>query len=387
MKFGVSATGHSRDLRTVIVDDSALARLLLRDALSFIPGVRVVGNASERQAAIEVVDAVAPDLVTLDLDMPGESVLELLKELKQRHPSIAVLVCGRQNGPAIPFFAQAMALGALGVIETPISRNRDENVRQLRMKIAEIVSPMVHQVRHGSSPSSDVLKSTATGVSPVVQEASKSVVSSSKHTVAISHGIAPKFDFEAEKIGLVLVGASTGGPAALRTLLSGLRANLQVPVCIVQHIPPGFSKPLAQRLSTICSLPVTEAMEGLTMHPGSVYLAPGGHHLLIDGSASEPILRLDDGELENGCRPAIDVTLRSALNVFGARTLVVILTGMGRDGATGAGEIRRIGGKVFVQMPESCTVSSMPRQTLETSGADAVGELSELSQWINEAVQ
>lgn len=387
MKFGVSATGQNRDLRTVIVDDSALARLLLRDALSFIAGVRVVGNASEGQAAVEVVDAVAPDLVTLDLDMPGVNVLELLTELKQRHPSIAVLVFGRQNGPGIPFFTQAMALGAAGVVETPTSRNRDENVQRLRIKIAEIVAPIIERVRNGGLASGGISAASLVGQSLVVQEASHSVVRSTTNADAIGHGSAPKFDLHVEKIGLVLVGSSTGGPAALRTLLGGLRGNLQVPVCVVQHIPPGFSKPLAQRLSDICPLPVTEATEGMVMHPGHVYLAPGGHHMLIDGSAAEPILRLDDGEVENGCRPAIDVTLRSALNVYGARTLVVILTGMGRDGATGAGAIRSRGGKVYVQTPDSCTVSSMPRQAIETAGADAIGELSELSQWINEAVR
>ncbi len=387
MKFGVNATGQSRELRTVIVDDSALARLLLRDALSFISGVRVVGNASERQAAIEVVDAVGPDLVTLDLDMPGVNVLELLKEIKQRHPSIAVLVCGRQNGPGIPFFTQAMALGAAGVVETPASRNRDENVRQLRLKISQIVVPIIERVRNGGLASGGVSESSFVGQSLVVQKANQSVVGQTTNAVEIGHGSAPKLDIHAEKIGLVLVGSSTGGPAALRTLLGGLRGNLQVPVCVVQHIPPGFSKPLAQRLSAICPLPVTEATEGMMMHPGNVYLAPGGHHMLIDGSAGEPRLRLDDGEVENGCRPAIDVTLRSALNVYGSRTLVVILTGMGRDGATGADAIRSLGGKVYVQTPDSCTVSSMPRQAIETAGADAIGELSELSQWINEAVR
>jgi two-component system, chemotaxis family, protein-glutamate methylesterase/glutaminase len=156
---------------------------------------------------------------------------------------------------------------------------------------------------------------------------------------------------------------------------------------VVQHIPPGFSKPLAQRLDENCPLTVTEAAEGMVMRPGCVYLAPGGHHLKISGNSGQPVLTLDDGEIENGCRPAIDVTLRSALSVYGSRALVVILTGMGRDGALGAEAIRSRGGRVFVQKPDSCTVSSMPRQTIEIAGADAVGTLLELSQWINEASQ
>ncbi len=367
MKLGVSATGHRRELRTVIVDDSALARLLLRDALSHIPGIRVVGNASAGHAAIEVVDAVSPDLVTLDIDLPGIDGIEILRELKRRHPLVKVLVCTRSSDLSPDQLDAARAAGALDVIDKPSSRNRDANVRRLSDEIANRLGHWLDQ-----------------------QPEVKSIDAPNGLATSVTHSSEPVLHRENPDVGpieIVVIGCSTGGPAALRTLLADVRSDLKVPVCIVQHIPPGFSKPLAQRLNENCGLRVNEAFDGVVMRAAHAYLAPGGHHLLITGTMAEPVLKLDDGELEHGCRPAIDVTLRSALNVYGARVMVVILTGMGRDGAAGADAIRRRGGKVLVQSPVSSTVSSMPRQTLETAGADAVGELGELARLINESVR
>ncbi len=386
-----SGDGRGRELRTVIVDDSALARLLLRDALAHIPGIRVVGNASEGQAAIDVVDAVEPDLVTLDVEMPGISGIDLLKELKSRHPDLQVLMCSRETDTGTQAATEALTRGAFDFVHKPSSRNRDANVRQLYEQVAQRLRPLLEE-RFGADhpaaiPAHDVSHPIYASGNITANASAKGSPANGTTIVTVAESRSNLATASAEPIDVVLIGSSTGGPAALRQLLNRLRADLAVPVCVVQHIPPGFSKPLAARLNQHCSLAVVEVTGATSMQPGTVYLAPGGKHLLITGTSHEPILTLGDGELEHGCRPAIDVTLRSAQRVFGARSLAVILTGMGRDGAAGAAIIRESGGRVIVQSPETSTVSSMPRQTLESAGADAVGDLDELADWINDAVR
>lgn len=338
-------------LRTVIVDDSALARLMLRDALTGIEGVQVVGNAAEGAAALEVIGAVKPDLIILDVEMPGMNGLEMLKEMNFRKFETPVLMCSRLTSIGAEVTAEALVQGAYDFVCKPSGATRKENVLLLRNEIAHKISPLIH--RANSDGTIEPLPPTAT------------------HSLA---NVA---------VDVVLIGASTGGPAALQTLLARLDPKIDVPVLVVQHIPVGFSEPLARRLGHASSLPVVEASDGADVARGKVYIARGGQHMKIVNSPAGPRIKLSNSPPVNGCRPSVDVMLFSAQQQFGPHCLGVILTGMGRDGAAGAQAIREQGGIVFAQHPDTCSVSSMPRQTINLAGADRIADLGQLGELIN----
>lgn len=351
MPVGSKPKSAETALRTVIVDDSALARLMLRDALNGIDGVQVVGNAAEGAAALEVIDAVKPDLIILDVEMPGMNGLEMLKEMNFRKFATPVLMCSRLTSIGAEVTAEALLQGAYDFVCKPSGANRKENILQLRNEIAHKISPLIQRAHHDSS---------AEPIPP-----------------APTHSLA-NVDVDA-----VLIGASTGGPAALQTLLSRLDPRTNVPVLVVQHIPVGFSEPLARRLGHALSLPVVEAADGADVTGGTIYIARGGQHMQIVGSPTGARLKLSSSPPVNGCRPSVDVMMFSALRQFGSACLGVILTGMGRDGAAGAQAVREQGGIVFAQHPDTCSVSSMPRQTINLAGADRIADISQLGDLIN----
>lgn len=345
-------------LRTVIVDDSALARLMLRDALTGIAGVHVVGNAAEGAAALDLIAGVKPDLIILDVEMPGMNGLEMLKAMNARGLSTPVLMCSRLTSVGAEVTTEALLQGAYDFVCKPSGGSRKENIRALRSEIAERIAPLI-PATEGEFDSGVI------GASPVT---------------------APPHCLADVSIEVVLIGASTGGPAALRTLLARLDPRIQIPILVVQHIPVGFSEPLARRLRAAAPMQVYEASDDAELVGGTVYIARAGWHLTIEASTCGPRLKLVDSPAVNGCRPSIDVMLDSALRHYGDRCLGVVLTGMGRDGAAGAKSIREAGGIVFAQNPDSCTVSSMPRQTIRKAGADRIGDICQLSELINRLV-
>jgi two-component system chemotaxis response regulator CheB len=351
MPVGTELKTAETTLRTVIVDDSALARLMLRDALSAIDGVQVVGNAAEGAAALEVINAVKPDLIILDVEMPGMNGLEMLQEMNFRKFETPVLMCSRLTSIGAEVTAEALLQGAYDFVCKPSGATRKENVLRLRNEIEHKVGPLIHRASSGGS--TEPVPTTAT------------------HSLA-------NVD-----VDVVLIGASTGGPAALHTLLARLDPKTNVPILVVQHIPVGFSEPLARRLGHASSLPVVEARDGADVSPGTVYIARGGQHMSIVSSPDGPRLKLSNSPPVNGCRPSVDVMLLSAQRQFGSRCLGVILTGMGRDGAAGAQSIREEGGIVFAQHPDTCSVSSMPRQTINLAGADRIAGIGQLGELIN----
>ncbi len=338
-------------LRTVIVDDSALARLMLRDALSQVEGVQIVGNACEGEAALEVIDEVKPGLIILDVEMPGMNGLELLKQMNFRGLDAPVLMCSRLTSVGAEVTAEALLQGAYDVVCKPSGGSRQENVLRLRHDLIRKIAPLFHTADEPN----------ACGPIPNLPRASLSGIS----------------------IDAILIGASTGGPVALHTLLARLDPNIKLPIFVVQHIPVGFSEPLSRRLGQVAKLDVVEARDGAEVVPGTIYIAPGGHHTTIAQADGVARIQLVDGPPVNGCRPSVDVMVQSASRHYLNKCLAVILTGMGRDGADAAKELRAGGGIVFAQDPDSCIVSSMPRHTIGTAGADRVGDLTHLADSIN----
>jgi two-component system chemotaxis response regulator CheB len=350
MKVASKRETSETALRTVIVDDSALARLMLRDALTGIDNVQVVGNAAEGSAALEVIDAVKPGLIILDVEMPGMNGLEMLQEMNFRNFETPVLMCSRLTSVGAEVTTEALLLGAYDFVCKPSGATRQENILALRNEIAQKIGPLLH--RADAEGSAEPIPTATHSLTDVAVDA-------------------------------VLIGASTGGPAALQTLLARLDPKIDVPILVVQHIPVGFSEPLARRLGHASSLPVVEASDGADVVGGTVYISRGGQHMKIDGSTGAAKIQLIDSPPVNGCRPSVDVMFDSARKQFGKQCLVVMLTGMGRDGAAGAQAIREGGGIIFAQHPDTCSVSSMPRQTINLAGADRIADLAQLGELIN----
>lgn len=332
-------------IRILIVDDSALYRLLLRDVLGSIPGCSVVGHAKNGKEALERIEELDPHLVTLDVEMPDMSGIEVLRAMHTRHYRAKAVMVSRFTDAGAQTTTDALLEGAFDFILKPSGKDPSANKACLQRELAEKLTAFREGFR--SSPASKLEVAAA--------------------------ALAPSWSCAA-----VLIGASTGGPEALRLLLPALPADLPVPVVVVQHMPPQFTHSLAERLNGLSGLEVIEAKHGMPLVAGRVFVAPGGRHLKLAGPKGQVTIHLTDDPPENSCRPAVDYTLRSACDSLEGKALAVILTGMGRDGLQGSGELKQLGGRVVAQHADGCTVFGMPKAIIEAGLADRVVKLPHL---------
>lgn len=329
--------------RVVVVDDSALFRTVLRNVLAEIPNCTVVASSADGKSAIEKIVELSPDLVTLDVEMPDLSGIDVLRELKKRRITAKVVMVSRFTVAGAQVTTDALIEGAFDFILKPSGSNPAENKASLKAALEE----RINALREATSDAADSL-----------------IVENRPSTSA------------AGRVEAVLIGCSTGGPDALAQLIPALPADFPVPIFVVQHMPERFTASLSARLNEASELEVVEASDGMRVTAGQVVIARGGRHLEIERrSSGSAIVRLSEAPHEHSCRPAVDFTLRSAVKVFGGQLLVVILTGMGRDGAAGCELVRSHGGRVLAQHAEGCTVYGMPKAVIQAGHADSVVKL------------
>lgn len=343
-------------MKILVVDDSTLFRKVVRDALQSEPGLEVVGTAANGKIALEKIEQLRPDLVTLDVEMPELNGLEVLRRLSNmaRPPSV-ILVSGVTQSAA-ETTVEALSLGAFDFICKPREASIEASAAALR-------DQLLPRVRACGAKSSETPRPERSPPAPAA-------------AVKPSNG-AP------EAIG---IGVSTGGPSALEQVLPRLPAELPVPVLIVQHMPPVFTKSLAESLDAKCALHVVEGADGQAVRPGEVYIAPGGRHMKVERNVDGVRLRITEEAPERNCRPSVDYLFRS-LSFAYRNVLGVVMTGMGDDGALGCRLLKRGGGRVIVQDAESCVVYGMPRAIVESGLADAVLPLSDIAQSISERLE
>ena len=327
------AAGAVRPLRVLICDDSATIRSVLTATLASDPGVRIAGAAVNGRACLEMLAAgELPDVVLLDVEMPVMDGLEALREIRRRHPRLPVVMFSSLTERGSRATVDALVAGANDyVAASPLMRSRPGFVARC--------SP-------GSSRWSAAARPARYG--PALQTGRQAAVAG------------------------VVIAVSTGGPAALAEVLPAFVSAARVPVLIVQHMPAAFTGRLAERLTAICGRSVVEATAGMSVAADSVLLAPGGKHLELAGTSATPRIRLTEDPPENSCRPAADVLFRSAARLWGAGTLGVVLTGMGRDGLAGSQAVIEAGGRVIVQDEFSSVVWGMPGEVARAGLADAV---------------
>lgn len=317
-------------LRVLVVDDALTVRRLVARALQE-DGFEVA-MAADGQTALAQVESWQPDAVTLDLEMPGLSGLKTLVELRKRAPHLPVIVFAAETQRGAERSLESLALGAHDYVAKPTGPGG--------------IAAAMHAIQLELAPKIRVL---------VAAERARRVAQAPV-PVEIKTAV-PRAPVGAS---VVVIAASTGGPVALAALVPRLPRDLAAPVLIVQHMPPVFTRRLAERLAALGMVPVQEAAEGDPLRPGHVLVAPGGCHLEVVRARSGLCCRLSDAPPENSCRPAADVLLRSVAAHFGARALAVVLTGMGQDGLKGCESIAAAGGRVLAQDPESSVVWGMP---------------------------
>lgn len=352
-------------IRALVVDDSAVVRRTVTDVLAEADDIEVVGTASDGSAGLARIAELQPDVVTLDVEMPGMNGIETLGHIRERFPQLPVIMYSTLTEGGARATLDALALGAVDYATKPTNaRDREAARAQVRENLAPLVS--LWGRRRAAPPR----RPRPVVPAPADRARTREAVAS-----------AP-----ARPVRMVVIGVSTGGPDALATMLPMLPSDLAVPVAIVQHMPPVFTEMLARRLDQLGPLPVCEAADGQPARPGHVYLAPGGRHLETVAGSAGLSLALTDAAPENSCRPAVDVLFRTASAATGGRLLGVVLTGMGQDGLAGARLIRAAGGTVFAQDEESSVVWGMPGYVAREGLAGAVLPLERIAPAIGDFV-
>jgi two-component system chemotaxis response regulator CheB len=360
-------------IHTLIVDDSALARDILRDFLEADGNFKIIGEAADGEEGIEKILSMNPDLVTLDVEMPKKTGLEVIKAVMQE-TFVPIVVISSQDTAKTAY--EATLLGALEFYakDTFTATLSPEKQKQIYETLKRISS--VKAQRNYGSAMPETLRAEQTPPVPA-QEAAPWPGNVQDQT-----GFMPHTEFhpagqnpagEKRKIDMVVIASSTGGPKALSKFVSFLPENFPVPIVIVQHNSTGFDKSFAQWLDTHTALKVKVAEEGEIPRPGTIYIAQTDKHLLLQGSAGKDcILCYNDDEPDNNQKPAANILFKTAAQSLKQSVISVVLTGMGSDGASGTQEIRKMGGITLAQDEETSLIYGMPKAAAETGCVDKI---------------
>lgn len=337
-------------VRVLVVDDSVVVRKLLSEALASAAEIKLAATASSGAIALAKIPQVNPDVVTLDIEMPGLNGIETLKEIRRLYPKLPVIMFSTLTEQGAAVTLEALSLGASDYMAKPT------NSSSLASAMGQVRGELVGKIL------SLVSRSRGTPVSRIL------------HAEKKTPGNNP--------IEIVAIGTSTGGPNALAQVIPQLPSGFPVPVVIVQHMPPLFTRLLAERLNSQSQLGVHEGQSGAALAPGQVWIAPGNYHMTVVRKGLRALLQLNQDAPENSCRPAVDVLFRSVAQTHGPNVLAVVMTGMGSDGARGAAHIHETGGEILVQDEPSSVVWGMPGSVVSSGLADRICPLSEISEEI-----
>ncbi|MEM9161851.1 MAG: chemotaxis response regulator protein-glutamate methylesterase [Cyanobacteria bacterium P01_F01_bin.4] len=349
-------------IRVLIVDDAVVVRQLVSKALSVDPELDVVGVAANGRIALAKIPQVNPDVIVLDLAMPEMDGLEMLKSLRETYPKLPVIMFSALTERGAVETLDALALGATDYITKPVSKNKDEAMQYIQAQLIPRLKVFC--------PTGVMTPSKPIGLR--TQVTSRSHPTTRLPTTRLS-------TTPTHPVDILAIGVSTGGPNALTALFSALPADLPVPIVIVQHMPPLFTKRLAERLTAQGQLPVTEGASGSVLHPSKAWMAPGDFHMVVQREGTLVTLQLHQAPPENSCRPSVDVLFRSVAKTYGPGTLGLVLTGMGQDGLNGCEYIREVGGQILVQDEASSVVWGMPGIVAQAGLANQVLPLEQMA--------
>jgi two-component system, chemotaxis family, protein-glutamate methylesterase/glutaminase len=345
---------HDEKIRVFVVDDSVVIRNFVATTLSNNPQIEVVGRASNGKVALKKLAQQDTDIVTLDVEMPEMNGLETLAELVKLYPHIRVIMFSTLTERGAKTTLEALSLGASDYAAKPSGGHQAAAEEIQKILIPKVLALGKALPRHKQAlkkeSGTDTLLSAHAGASA----ASKSL----------------KERLQEFNPQILVIGISTGGPNALIKFIPTIPKDFPLPILLVQHMPPVFTKSLAERLDTNSEIKVVEAEQGMPIQAGTVYIAPGGYHLILSGSKTSPKVALTEDPPENSCRPAADPLFRSAASYFPKGTLCLVMTGMGYDGEKGAGAVLEAGGITIAQDEESSVVWGMPGALAKSGKAD-----------------
>ncbi|MGD0883878.1 MAG: chemotaxis response regulator protein-glutamate methylesterase [Thermodesulfovibrionales bacterium] len=341
-------------VKVLIVDDSAFMRNALSAMLSSDPEITIVGTARDGLEAIEKVQALKPDIVTLDVEMPRMDGITALKQIMAKNPVPVIMVSSLTTDGA-KVTLDALDMGAVDFLP--------KNLSDLSINIVKLKELLIDKVKH-------------LGRKGVVR---KRIREEDRRSVAIPQSMPVRTTGE-RRIGIVSIGTSTGGPRALQDIIPKLPKEFPVPIVIAQHMPASFTGPFADRLNQLSQLIVKEAEEGEPLKPGVVFIAPGFGHMRVSRKRGiEPVISISANKEEFVYRPSVDALMLSVAELFPGRALGVILTGMGNDGLKGLAALKKNGGRVFAQNEETCVVYGMPKAVVDAGIADKILPIEEMA--------
>ncbi|MCB1021655.1 MAG: chemotaxis response regulator protein-glutamate methylesterase [Bryobacterales bacterium] len=343
-------------IRVLVVDDSVVIRRLVTLALGEDPAFEVVGIAANGKIALQKIPQVQPDVVTLDIEMPEMDGLETLRRIKKEYPRIRVVMFSTLTQRGAHHTFEALSLGADEYV------TKAANVGSLDTSLASLRGELGPKIRQFfQRPAQPAVRPAAAPAPP--------------KPAAPAVAFRPAFG----RIDIVAIAVSTGGPNALAEVFPALPSGLRCPVVITQHMPPMFTRLLAERLDAKSPLRVFEASDGMEIEPASAYVAPGDHHLTVRRVAGKVVAKLNQDPPENSCRPAADVMFRSVAEAYGGACLAVVLTGMGQDGLAGTRVLKQAGAKVLAQDEASSVVWGMPGHVVQAGLADEIAPIGQIA--------
>jgi two-component system chemotaxis response regulator CheB len=362
-------------IRVMLVDDAVVVRGLLARWIEAEPGLQVAASLRSGREAIEQIERIDPDVVILDIDMPDTDGIAALPRLLAKKPDLAVIMASTLTRRNAEISLRALSLGAADYIPKPESTREITSSAAFRRELIDKIRGLGARRKRRASAAHALAKMPASALpaQPHVETTGLRHVASPAISPAPDHS-APKLrPFPTIPPRVLLVGSSTGGPQALDALIGNIHGVIdQAPVLIVQHMPRTFTTVLAEHLARASGRPASEAVDGEPVLAGRIYLAPGGRHMRVARRNGAPSIALDDGPLVNFCKPAVDPLFSSAAEVWGPRTFALVLTGMGSDGARGAGDIVAMGGAVVAQDEQTSVVWGMPGAVAQAGLCSAV---------------
>ena len=373
------------NLNVLVVDDTIVYRKIVSDVLSEIPGVKVVGSANNGKTALHKISSLKPDLITLDIEMPEMNGLQVLEQLREDNIDVSVIMLSTLTVEGGEMTIRALELGAFDFIPKPQAGRMAENkqavtdqlkpVIEMLLRKKELRSKLRGKRRDNKFPARTGLLETQ-----LKKESPGRVVRKPSGVIST----VPK-----SKAEIVAIGISTGGPNALAQMMPKLPANINVPIVIVQHMPPVFTQSLAKSLNAKCSITVKEAENGELLKPNIAFIAPGGRQMKIVAHADgkNRVIKITDDPPVNSCKPSADYLFASVASHYIGRATGVIMTGMGSDGASGLKKMLGNGASIIAQDQESCTVYGMPKEPVESGTAEIIVPLDSIADEIVKTVK
>ena len=333
--------------RCFVVDDSVVARRIVAHVLEGDPEFEVVGSAASAKQGLARIGQLQPDFIILDVEMPDMTGIQALPLIRRAAPDARVIMFSSLTARGAAITLDALAAGASDYVTKPSgTKSQEEAQERIRLDLLPKLKALFlrESMRHGRQASTSIPALPA---------------------------ITPRW-LGSSRLDVVAIGASTGGPNALAEVLTGLGTGFPLPIVIVQHMPPVFTRLLAERLGVRTGGRAVEARDGDELRPGGIWIAPGDNHLVVTRQGSRLVLRTNQEPPENFCRPAVDALFRSLASVCGSHTMAVVLTGMGQDGFRGCRDIRAVGGYIIAQDKKTSVVWGMPGQVVQGGLADEV---------------